>query len=111
VTYNDVLPNIMPYVTINFAKSARSVIFSSVGLYFLGVLPFSTANWGVMMNQAYGQGGALYSWNSAHWLLFPMGAVILLSFGFILFAQGTDRLFNPRVRARHAKVVGDDERN
>lgn len=105
----DVLPNLMPYIFVNFVNSARNVIFASVGLYFLGILPFTNENWGVMMNMAYTSGGALYTWQTAHWLFFPMLAVVLLSFGLILFAQGTDRVFNPRVRARHAKTVKTDD--
>ena len=107
----DILPNLMPYIAVNFVQSARGVIFSSVGLYFLGILPFSQANWGVMMNLAYTTGGALYTLDTAHWLIIPMAAIILLSLGLILVAQGADRLFNPRVRARHARTVagGDEE--
>ncbi|MFP8958059.1 ABC transporter permease [Natrialbaceae archaeon A-CW3] len=97
----DVLPNIMPYVLINFVEAARNVIFASVGLYFIGVLPYdSVVNWGVMIDLAY-QGGALQSSAATHWLLAPLFTITLLSFGLIMFAQGTDRMFNPRVRARH----------
>jgi peptide/nickel transport system permease protein len=100
---HDILPNIMPYVMINFVGSARFVIFSSVGLYFLGILPFTSLNWGVMMHLSYEGTGALYSLSSAHALIAPMAAIIILSYGLILISQGTDRLFNPRVRARHQK--------
>jgi peptide/nickel transport system permease protein len=104
----DILPNLMPYILINFMGSARRVIFESVGLYFLGVLPFTTVNWGVMMNMAY-RSGTLFTWNGAHWLLFPMIAISLLTFGMILVSQGMDRVFNPRVRARHAKTTDTEE--
>lgn len=105
----DILPNIMPYVLINFVQSARNVVFASVGLYFLGVLPSSVENWGVMMQLAYSTAGALYTLESAHWLFSPMLAIVGLVFGLTLFSQGTDRLFNPRVRARHSKAVGNEE--
>lgn len=105
----DILPNLMPYIAVNFVKTGRGVIFSSVALYFLGILPFSNQNWGVMMNLAYRTGGALYQWRAVHWLLVPMGAIIVLSLGLILLAQGTDRLFNPRVRARHMENATVDE--
>lgn len=105
----DIVPNLMPYISVNFVNAARGVIFSAVGLYFLGILPFtSTGNWGVMMNMAYTTGGALYTTSTAHWLFVPMFVVVFLSLGLILFAQGLDRIFNPRVRARHAKTVEDD---
>lgn len=106
----DILPNLMPYVMVNFVGAARGVIFGSVALYFLGVLPFSNLNWGVMITRAYNS-GAHYSDTLRHWLLAPLFAVVLLSFGLILFAQGCDRLFNPRVRARHATTIeeGDED--
>lgn len=97
----DVLPNLMPYIMVHFVTAARNVIISSVGLYFLGILPFTTLNWGVMMNMAY-EAGAMYTSTKFHWFIIPMAVVVLLSYGLILFGQGTDRVFNPRIRARHA---------
>ncbi|MFB9809406.1 ABC transporter permease subunit [Haladaptatus pallidirubidus] len=46
ILMKDVIPPIMPYIMVNFVNSARTVIFSSVGLYFLGILPFTNQNWG-----------------------------------------------------------------
>lgn len=106
----DISPQLMPYILINAASSARAVIFESVALYFLGFLPFSTFNWGVMMNLAY-QAGALSNMGRAgHWLLAPMLVLTLFSFGLIILSQGLDRVFNPQLRARHARTLsGDDE--
>jgi len=110
ILQRDVVPQVMPYILINAAGAARGVIFESVGLYFLGLLPFTTFNWGVMMNLAYQQGGAVVNpARAGHWLLFPALALIGLSFGLILVSQGLDRVFNPRLRARHAKTKGGDE--
>lgn len=110
----DIIPNLMPYIMVNFVGAARGIIFGSVGLYFLGILPFTTLNWGVILNMAYSTGGALYTLEAAHWLLVPMITIIILSYGLILFAQGMDRIFNPRIRARHvqdgsAESTGEDE--
>jgi peptide/nickel transport system permease protein len=58
------------------------------------------------MNLAYKHGAALSNPELAgHWLYGPMAAVMLFSFGLILLSQGMDRVFNPRLRARHAKTV------
>ncbi|RKD89192.1 ABC transporter permease [Halopiger aswanensis] len=109
IIVKDILPNIMPYVLITFVNAARQVIFASVGLYFLGVLPYdSVVNWGVMIDQAV-SGGAMHVASMAHWLVAPLATITLLSFGLILFSQGTDRMFNPRVRARHASTTGSDD--
>ena len=108
---SDIIPNLMPYITMNFVRQARAVIFGSVGLYFLGVLPYNSVNWGVMMNAAVNRAGATSSPAAFHWLLMPMLTIIVLALGLTLLAQGADRVFNPRVRARHAKTVesGDDD--
>lgn len=109
ILLKDVTPGVMPYVLVNFVNSARTVIFASVGLYFLGVLPDTFLNWGVIMNYAYQTGGALYTSSTVHWLFVPLVTIVILSFGLILFSQGTDRIFNPRVRARHASGPDDEE--
>lgn len=108
IVLKDVTPGIMPYVLVNFVNSARTVIFASVGLYFLGVLPDTFLNWGVMMNYAYELGGGVYTSSTVHWLFVPLITIVILSFGLILFSQGTDRIFNPRVRARHVSGPGTD---
>jgi peptide/nickel transport system permease protein len=89
----------------NFVQQARAVIFGSVGLYFLGVLPYTSTNWGVMMNAAVNRAGATSSMMAFHWLLVPMLTIIVLALGLTLLAQGADRIFNPRVRARHAETI------
>jgi len=105
----DILPNLMPLIAVRAANSARSVIFRSVGLYFIGILPFSSFNWGVMMNQAY-KSGALLDMRLAHWFVAPMLTIVVFSLGLILLSQGLDRIFNPRIRAKHtADTNSDDE--
>lgn len=108
IIYKDIVPNLMPYIAVNFMQASRRIIFESVGLYFLGILPFSKPNWGVIMNLAYQQ-GSIYSLEGAHWLLVPMFTIVLFSLGLILLAQGADQVFNPRVRARHAKTIPTED--
>jgi peptide/nickel transport system permease protein len=100
----DIIPQLMPYIGVSFMQSGRRVIFASVGLYFLGVLPYSGLNWGIILNDAFSS-GALWKPEGIHWLLLPTVVIIGLSLSMILLAQGADRLFNARVRARHAKTT------
>jgi len=110
ILLRDIVPNIMPYVTINFVNAGRIVVFSSVALYFLGVLPFTNTHWGVTMNRGYRNSGALYSVDRAYTLLEPMLAIVILSLGLVLLSQGADRIFNPRVRARRSETIqGEDD--
>lgn len=101
----DLLPSVMPFVLIRFVGAARGIIFSSVALFFLGVLPSSKENWGIMLNKAYQVGNALNSPTYYHWIFAPILAIALISFGLTLLAQSADRLFNPRIRARHASFT------
>jgi len=105
IIVDDILPNIMPYVLISFVNTGRGVIFGSVALFYIGVLNVPFSNWGIMLNRAYSTGGALYSWSSVYWIITPMAAIVVLSLGLVLFSQGTERLFNPRIRARHAESI------
>ena len=105
IIVKDVLPNIMPYVMVNFVLAARYTIFASVGLYFIGVLPHSGENWGITLNNAYNQGALLVS-DAFHWLVVPMVAIVGIALGLILVSQGMDRIFNPRVRTR---LTGESE--
>ncbi|OVE86418.1 ABC transporter permease [Natronolimnobius baerhuensis] len=108
ILLKEILPHLMPYIVVNMANAARRIIFAAVALYFLGVLPFSDANWGVMLDNAYNS-GALYRTDALHWLLVPMIAISGIAMGLILLAQSLDQVFNPRIRARHQEIGDDDE--
>ncbi|MFB6141178.1 MAG: ABC transporter permease [Halosimplex sp.] len=100
----DLLPNMMPFILISFTNAARNIIFASVGLYFLGVLPYSSLNWGVILDTAYSN-GAIGAIEYAYWIVSPMLTIIGLSIGLVLLSQSLDRVFNPRIRARHANTT------
>nr|WP_233738132.1 ABC transporter permease [Halocatena pleomorpha] len=106
ILLKDVIPNLMPFVLVNFANAARYVVFASVGLYYLGVLPSSVDNWGIQLENAYSQEGALVGGDALYQLIAPMIAIMGIALGLILLAQGLDRVFNPRVRTR---LAGESE--
>lgn len=106
IMFKDIIPNLMPFVLVNFVHAARYVIFQAVALYYLGILPSGTSNWGIMLDQAVNSYGALFSLRGAYLVLIPTMAILLLTLGLILLAQGTDRIFNPRVRTR---LAGESE--
>lgn len=110
ILQRDIIPQMAPFILINAAGAATAVIGASVGLYFLGILPFTSLNWGMMMNLAHQTGGALSSPGRAgHWLFFPAMALASLGFGLTLLSQGMDRVFNPRLRARNASTLSDED--
>ncbi|MFC6825159.1 ABC transporter permease [Halopelagius fulvigenes] len=105
IVFKEIVPHLMPFVVINLTNAARRVIFEAAALYYLGVLPFRNLNWGVTLNLAY-RGGAHYRPQALHWFVVPMVAIVFISVGLILLGQSLDRVFNPRVRARHESVSG-----
>ncbi|UPM44302.1 ABC transporter permease [Halocatena salina] len=109
IVFKEIIPHLMPYVVINLTNAARRVIFEAVALYFLAILPFksSSLNWGVMLNQAYAKNAYLTA-EALHWFLVPMIAIVGISVGLILLGQSLDRVFNPRVRARHERTAAEN---
>jgi peptide/nickel transport system permease protein len=107
----DFLPNLAPLALLNFIGSMRGVVFAIVGLYYLRVLETDTPNWGVMLQNGYETGAALASARAVHWFAVPVAIIILYGISLMLLAQSLDRVFNPRLRARHedAEIEEDDE--
>lgn len=94
----EILPNLMPYIAMNTVLAIIRSIYAQVGLYFLGVLPFTTLNWGMMINIALFNQSALINPKGWIYLLAPIGAILLLQMGFILFLHALEEIFNPRLR-------------
>ncbi|ELZ05416.1 ABC transporter permease [Natrialba asiatica] len=104
IVFKEIIPHLMPYVVINLTNAGRRVIFEAVALYYLGILPFENLNWGSTLNLAY-QENAHVRPGALHWFLVPMVAIVFISVGLTLLGQSLDRVFNPRVRARHEKTT------
>jgi peptide/nickel transport system permease protein len=100
IVLRELLPNVAPYVAMNLLLAITGFVYAQVGLFFLGVLPLNTNNWGVMLNFAVFQSGAMLTGASAAlpYLLAPLGAVLLLTLGIVLVVDALDEIFNPRLR-------------
>jgi len=99
IVFKEILPNVMPYVAINFVSMMRGAIVSSVAIMFLGLAPFSATNWGMMLNMATIQTGAIYVPSAISYVLSPLLAITFLQLGGYFFAHGLEEIFNPRLRA------------
>lgn len=95
----ELLPNVGPYIAINFLLDVNVAIYAEVGLFILGIAPITGNNWGVMINLALGN-GALYTTSSMIYLFAPMAAIVILQVAFVLFSRALDQLFNPQLRVR-----------
>lgn len=93
------LPNVGPYVAINFLLDVTGAIYAEVGLFVLGIAPISGTNWGIMIKFALGD-GALYTTKSLLYLASPMAAIVMLQVALVFFSRSLDRVFNPRLRVQ-----------
>lgn len=98
IIFREILPNVAPYIAMNLLFSITGAIYSEVGLFFLGVIPFAANNWGFMLNQAVFTAGAITSPTALPYLLSPMVAILLLTLGVVLLLDAVDEMFNPRLR-------------
>lgn len=98
IIWSEVFPNTAPYIAMHFLLAITGSIYLQVGLFFLGVVPFSANNWGVMLNLAFSQAGAMYSTHALLYLLSPLFCILLLTFGIVLFLGAVDEMMNPRLR-------------
>jgi len=99
IVLRQLLPNIAPYVGMNMLITFTGFVYAQVGLFFLGVIPFTSNNWGVMLNQAV-QNGALQTPTALAYLLAPLTAILLLTLAVVLLLDAVDEFFNPRLRER-----------
>ncbi|MBP1449664.1 MAG: ABC transporter permease [Thermoproteus sp.] len=97
ILFREILPQIAPYVWINLILNMEGAIYAAVGLYVLGLLPFQSYNWGVMINQALAYGAA-YGGKAVWYLVFPVFFVTLYMIALIELAYGVDEIVNPRLR-------------
>lgn len=95
--FQEVLPNMVPYLAVNFITIMQGAIVASVGVMMLGFAPYTPTNWGVMLNSAIRQG--LSNPDATYYLLAPIMCLGLFQMGCIFFASGIDDALNPRLRS------------
>lgn len=98
IMFNELFPNMIPFIAINFINIAKGAITASVGIMLLGIVPLSSTNWGMMLNLATTQTGAIYIPNAYPYLIAPIFFIVLFQFSLISFASGVEELFDPRLR-------------
>jgi peptide/nickel transport system permease protein len=97
IIFREMLPNMMSYIAISLVFAMTSAIYQQTGLVFLGLVPFSSANWGVMLSLAYAK-GAMYQAQAAWNLISPVAAIALFELALVMLARSLDEIFNPRLR-------------
>jgi peptide/nickel transport system permease protein len=97
IILRELLPNVAPFVAMNLLLSVVGSVYVETGLFFLGIVPYTSTNWGVMLQQAINN-GALLNTAALTYLLAPMVCILLLTLSIVLLLDATDELFNPRLR-------------
>ncbi len=95
----EIMPNIMPTVALSFISLTRGAITASVGIMLLGLVPLRVDNWGMMLNLAAFQSGAIFLPHAWSYLLSPLLAIVLFQWALIQLARGLEERFDPRLHA------------
>jgi peptide/nickel transport system permease protein len=97
IIFQDLLPNLLPYIGVGLANASLGAIFALVGLEVIGLGPANIIDLGLMINWAISWGAL----SLGAWPIF-VAPVLILSLLFIavnLVNIGLEELYNPRLRA------------
>jgi peptide/nickel transport system permease protein len=99
IVFKEILPNMMSYIAISFAFSMTSAIYQQTGLVLLGLVPFSSQNWGVMISIAWTRGAIFYR-DAAMYILAPVFTIAIFQLAMVWMTRSLEEVFNPRLRTR-----------
>ena len=97
IIFRELLPNMMSFIVISTIFEMTHAIYQQTGLVCLGIVPYSSANWGVMISAAQRR-GVLFNPQAAWSILAPIAAIIIFQLALVSFARSLDEVFNPRLR-------------
>ncbi len=97
ILFREIIPNMMSYILINFVFAMTAAIYAQIFLYFLGLVPLSGDNWGLMIQQAYTK-GALFFKDSLLYILAPIVMISVLQLSLVMISRSLEDVFNPRLR-------------
>lgn len=96
IIFQELLPNLLPFIGVGFASASLGSIFALVGLEVIGLGPSNTLDLGLMLNWSQ-TWGAL---SLGAWPIFvaPVVVLALLFFAVNLINIGLEEVYNPRLR-------------
>ena len=96
IIFQELVPNLLPYIGVGFASASLGAIFALVGLEVIGLGPSSVVDLGLMINFAISQGAL----SLGAWPIFvaPVVTLSLLFIGVNLINIGLEEVYNPRLR-------------
>jgi peptide/nickel transport system permease protein len=96
IIFQELIPNLLPYIGVGFANAALGAVFALVGLEVIGLGPANIIDLGLLINYAISWGAM----SLGAWPIF-VAPVVFLSFVFIavnLVNIGLEEIYNPRLR-------------
>ncbi|WP_025272876.1 ABC transporter permease [Haloglycomyces albus] len=99
IIFVEILPNMVGFIIISFIIAVNNAIYALVGMYVLGLLPYTENNWGVMVNSGW-EDNAFYTTAGLLYIVVPLALIILFTIGLITLQRSLEQIFNPRLRER-----------
>ncbi len=96
---NDIFPQIIPFIAVNFVLIMKNSVLASVGLMMMGLAPFKGEHWGMMLNMAMSRSGAMFGSAAILYLMTPIVGIILFQMACFFISKGFEDAFNPRKRS------------
>jgi peptide/nickel transport system permease protein len=96
IIFQELVPNLLPYIGVGFSNAALGAVFALVGLEVIGLGPANIIDLGLLINYAISWGAM----SLGAWPIF-VAPVVFLSFVFIsvnLINIGLEEIYNPRLR-------------
>jgi peptide/nickel transport system permease protein len=98
IIFREILPNMRSYIVIHFILAVTQAIYAQAGIIFLGLVPLTGQNWGIMLYFANSQ-GAIFFRDSFWYILSPILAIALFQLSLVSLASALEDIFNPRLRS------------
>ena len=98
IIFREMLPTMRSYIAIHFILAMTEAVYAQAAIIFLGLVPLSGQNWGIMLYFADNQ-GALFFRDSFWYILSPVLAIALFQLSLVSFASALEDIFNPRLRS------------
>lgn len=97
IIFQELLPNMLPFVALGLAASAITAIFSLVGIEIIGLGASNIIDLGLLINAAIANGAL----SLGVWPMFvaPIAVIVLLFFALNLINIGLDEVYNPKLRS------------
>lgn len=100
IIFQEIMPNLLPYLGVGLANSVTAAILAEVGMELIGLGPPELVTLGLLMNWALGWG--VISMGKPDAILVPAILLVLIFLSLNLINIGLERTYNPRLR----KITG-----